>query len=75
MARALRTMPMLPARHYESEHTRFIREMKDRKPDLEQEQRESRAIWWAKRPPDLATRRTLGEGRVLQAPYVYQSQD
>ena len=68
-------MPMLPARHYESEHTRFIREMKDRKPDLEQEQRESRAIWWDKRPADLARRRTMDEARVPQAPYVYQSQD
>ena len=68
-------MPMLPARHYESEHTRFIREMKDRKPDLEQEQRESRAIWWDKRPADLANRRTMDEGRVPQAPYVYQGQD
>jgi hypothetical protein len=68
-------MPMLPARHYESEHTRFIREMKDRQPDLEQEQRESRAIWWDKRPADLAKRKTMDEGRVPQAPYVYQSQD
>ena len=48
--RAAAAMPMLPARHYESEHTRFIREMKDRKPELEREQRQSRAIWWDKRP-------------------------
>jgi len=69
------TMPMLPARHYESEHTRFIREMKDKKPDLEQEQRESRAIWWDKRPADLADRKTMDEGRVPQTGYVYQGQD
>ena len=68
-------MPMLPARHYESEHTRFIREMKDREPDLEQKQRESRAIWWDKRPAELANRRTMDEGRVPQSPYVYQGQD
>jgi hypothetical protein len=68
-------MPMLPARHYESEHTRFIREMKDRKPDLELKQRESRAIWWDKRPADLASRKTMDEGSVPQAPYVYQGQD
>ena len=68
-------MPMLPARHYESEHTRFIREMKDKKPSLEREQRESRAIWWDKRPVDLATRRTMDEGLVPQTGYVYQDQD
>jgi hypothetical protein len=65
-------MPMLPARHYESEHTRFIREMKERKPKLEQEQRKSRAIWWDKRPDDLAAGRQRDEGRVPQAGYVYQ---
>jgi hypothetical protein len=65
-------MPMLPARHYESEHTRFIREMKDRKPQLEGEQRQSRAIWWDKRPAELAERRRMDEGRIPQAAYVYQ---
>ncbi len=65
-------MPMLPSRHYESEHTRFIRELKERKPELEQEQRASRAIWWDKRPQDLAERARMDEGRVPQAPYVYQ---
>ncbi len=68
-------MPMLPARHYESEHTRFIREMKDKKPGLEREQQESRAIWWDKRPADLATTKKMDEGRVPQAGYVYQGQD
>jgi hypothetical protein len=68
-------MPMLPARHYESDHTRFIREMKEKKPDLEAEQRTSRAIWWDKRPADLAETRKMDEGRVPQAAYVYQSQD
>lgn len=68
-------MPMLPARHYESEHTRFIREMKDRKPQLEQEQQKSRAIWWDKRPKDLAARKAMDENLVAQAGYVYQGQD
>jgi len=67
-------MPMLPARHYESDHTRFIREMKDRKPQLEGEQQQSRAIWWDKRPADLALRRRMDEGRIPQAGYVYQGQ-
>ena len=68
-------MPMLPARHYVSDHTRFIRELLEKKPELETEQRIGRAIWWDKRPADLARRRTMDEGRVPQAPYVYQSPD
>lgn len=69
------TMPMLPARHYESDHTRFIREMKESKPGLEREQQISRAIWWDKRPQDLATTKEMDEGRVPQTGYVYQGQD
>lgn len=68
-------MPMLPARHYESDHTRFIRELKERKPQLEAAQRRSRAIWWDKRPQDLAERRKMDEGRVPQTGYVYQPLD
>jgi Protein of unknown function (DUF3460) len=68
-------MPMLPSRHYESEHTRFIREMKERKPELEQSQRRARAIWWDKRPRDLANTKVMDEGRVPQAGYVYQGQE
>ena len=67
-------MPMLPARHYESEHTRFIREMKEKKPRLEADQQESRAIWWDKRPKDLAEEKKMDEGRVPQPGYVYQTE-
>ena len=67
-------MPMLPARHYESDHTRFIREMKELKPQLESEQQKSRAIWWDKRPKDLAETRMMDEGRVPQTAYVYQGE-
>jgi len=66
-------MPMLPARHYESEHTRFIRELKEKKPQLDLEQQKSRAIWWDKRPKDLAEEAVMDEGRVPQAAYVYQA--
>ena len=67
-------MPMLPARHYESEHTRFIREMKEKKPRLEAEQQKSRAIWWDKRPKELAEEKKMDEGRVRQSGYVYQTE-
>jgi hypothetical protein len=68
-------MPMLPARNYESDHTRFIREMKERKPGLEVEQQKSRAIWWDKLPKDLAETKKMDEGRVPQPAYVYQALD
>ena len=67
-------MGMLPARNYESDHTRFIREMKDEKPALEAEQQRSRAIWWDKLPKDLAETKEMDAGRVPQAAYVYQTQ-
>lgn len=65
---------MLPARNYESDHTRFMRELMERKPELAQEQKKGRAIWWDKRPPDLADRNRMDEGRVAQAAYVYQTE-
>jgi hypothetical protein len=67
-------MPMLPARNYESAHTRFIRELKQKEPSLELEQQKSRAIWWDKLPKELAEEKKMDEGRVPQPAYVYQSQ-
>jgi hypothetical protein len=62
---------MLPARHYVSDHTKFIRDLLDKKPQLVEEQQKSRAIWWDKKPQDLAARRKMDEGRVPQTAYVY----
>lgn len=64
---------MLPSRHYESEHTKFIRELLERRPDLPEKQREARAIWWDKRPSELSEERRMDQGRVAQSPYVYDS--
>ncbi len=66
---------MLPARHYVSDPTKFIRELLARKPQLAQEQQKARAIWWDKRPRDLAARKEMDEARVPQQPYVYQNED
>jgi hypothetical protein len=66
---------MLPSRHYESEHTKFIRELMEKKPELALEQQRGRALWWDKQPQDLAERRRMDEGLVPQAPYVYQTSD
>jgi hypothetical protein len=65
---------MLPARNYESDHTKFIRELMERKPELAQDQQKGRAIWWDKRPPDLAEGNKMDEGRVAQTGYVYQTE-
>ncbi len=58
---------------YESDLTRFIRELKSRQPDLEREQREGRAIWWDKELDPEQLRRWR-ESKVPQKPYVYQAQ-
>ena len=66
-------MPFLPARHYVSDHTEFIRDLIAKKPQVEAEQRKGRAIWWDKTPADLAYRREMDEGRVPMKPYVYST--
>jgi len=67
-------MPMLPSRHYVSEHTLFIRELIESKPDLPGKQREGRALWWDKTPATLSLERQMDEGRVAMTPYVYQTE-
>lgn len=62
---------MLPSRHYESEHTKFIRELLRQQPQLLEEQRVARAIWWDKTPRELSEEHALDQGRVPQTPYVY----
>jgi Protein of unknown function (DUF3460) len=66
-------MPMLPARHYESPHTKFMRELMEKRPELREDQRAARAIWWDKDPKDLSEGRAMSEGGVAQQPYVYQN--
>lgn len=58
--------------HYESDITRFIRELKQIKPDLERKQREGRAIWWDKEL-DLEELKRWRESKVPQQAYVYQT--
>lgn len=58
---------------YVSEFTKFITELKQNNPSLEEKQRAGRAILWDKTPIDLDARRRDEESRVKQQPYVYQS--
>jgi antibiotic biosynthesis monooxygenase (ABM) superfamily enzyme len=57
---------------YESDLTRFIRELKSKQPDLERKQREGRALWWDKElDPEQLPR--WQASKVPQQPYVYQT--
>jgi len=58
---------------YESDITRFIKELKATKPDLERKQREGRAIWWDK-TLDRDELMRQQQARVPQQGYVYQLQ-
>jgi Protein of unknown function (DUF3460) len=58
---------------YESEHTRFMRDLFEQNPQLPEKQKEARAIWWDKKL-DKEERRRFQESSVPQKAYVYFSQ-
>ena len=58
---------------YESEHTRFIAELKARNPGIEQGQQEGRALLSDKAPTTLAELDRRNESRVNQQAFVYQN--
>ena len=55
---------------YESEITRFIREIKEKNPGIAELQRKNRATWWDKRQ-DLEIQKERQESSVPQPAYVY----
>jgi hypothetical protein len=57
---------------YESDATRMIRELLQQKPDIVDEQKKARAMWWDRRL-DLDQLRRAQESRVSQKGYVYQT--
>lgn len=59
--------------NYESDFTKFLKELKQKDPELEQKQRAGRAIFWDKAPIDLDARKRAEESRLKQQPYVYQN--
>ena len=59
-------------KHYKSDDTSFIEDMKAKKPTLEAEQRQGRALLWD-RAIDRDAQEEYGEARVPQQPYVYQT--
>lgn len=56
---------------YESDITRFLRELKQERPNIEADQRAGRALWWD-RPQDLDTQARDKASKVPQQAYVYQ---
>ncbi len=55
---------------YESDITRFIREIRERNPGIAELQRKNRATWWDKRQdPEILKERS--ESAVPQPAYVY----
>ena len=59
-------------KHYKSEATQFIDELKAKKPTLEAEQRAGRALLWDK-AQDRTAQAGFDQARVAQKPYVYQT--
>lgn len=55
---------------YESEHTKFMREMMDKNPAWIEDQHVGRALLWD-REIDLSEQQRLRESRVENRPYPY----
>jgi hypothetical protein len=59
-------------KHYKSDATAFIESLKAKKPTLEAEQRQGRALLWDQRI-DRDDQAAAQAARVAQQPYVYQT--
>ena len=55
---------------YESEMTRFLRELKRTNPQIVEQQKKNRMTWWD-RPQDLETWKERAAASVPQPAYVY----
>ena len=55
---------------YESDFTRFLRELKTRNPQIDELQKKNRATWWDK-PQDFDTWKERAAAAVAQPGYVY----
>ena len=56
---------------YQSDITQFLNQLKQQKPNLEEEQRRGRSLLWDKQPIDLDERAASQSARVKQTSYVY----
>jgi len=58
---------------YESEHTKFIKELKEKNPGMEERQQAGRSLLWDKAPLSLDEQRRIAESRLRQQAYPYQT--
>ncbi len=58
---------------YESEHTKFIKELKAKTPGMEERQVEGRSLLWDKAPLSLDEQERVQQSRLRQQAYPYQS--
>jgi hypothetical protein len=58
---------------YESEHTKFIKELKQATPGIEARQQAGRSLLWDKAPVSLDEQRRIAESRLRQQAYPYQT--
>lgn len=59
--------------NYESEFTVFLKQLKQEKPDLEEKQRQGRALLWDKSATSLDDQARRNDATVKQQAYVYQN--
>tara|TARA_R110002073_G_scaffold219406_1_gene379721 strand:- start:346 stop:537 length:192 start_codon:yes stop_codon:yes gene_type:complete len=55
---------------YESEHTKFMRELLEKNPQLNEQRKAARGIWWDKKL-DREEHKRFKESNVPQKSYVY----
>jgi len=58
---------------YESDHTKFIKELKDKTPGMDERQVAGRALLWDKEPTSLDEQERVKQSRLRQNAYPYQS--
>ncbi len=59
-------------KYYESDVTKLVRELLQENPQIVEEQRKGRSLWWDKKL-DLDALKRAEESEVKQQPYVYQT--
>ena len=59
--------------NYESDHTKFVKELKEKLPGMEERQVEGRALLWDLAPVSLDEQRRIAESRLRQQAYPYQN--
>jgi Protein of unknown function (DUF3460) len=55
---------------YESDTTKFIRDLLEKKPEIKEDQKKARAMWWDK-TLDLKELKRQSEAEVERSSYVY----